>query len=995
MKLVFTIFISAVLLAFGQAAHAHNEAAEIRYVQQYQAYDAPWQQELKVLTHWQQFSQRHPSWHVIFNEGNSKPHRAYGNAIAVGGADVMARTWQFMAQQLEGFNIPAGDLELVNTHSSAKYDFVNFRQLYQGLEIINSRLTLKFTKNGEVILFGLDVFNDINLSTMPAIGEQQAILLAQAGLHNVTGSSATPQLKVLAIPGNRTYNFKLVREIFIDGVDHENVPERWEVLVDAQTGELLSRRNLVVNISAPESQTTNTNGPEANGNLTLKGTIFPVHPFLPNALVNLPHLQFSVNGTTYFTDANGVYDLGINNLPQTGTFPLQGRWSRVVHGNSGMNTPTFTLLVDSLRDSIHYDGRGTTPAINSIRHLSAYYHTSLVHDYMKSVMPNFTALDIPLTTRVDRTDGTCNAFFNGNSINFYTTAGGCNALSMVADVVYHEYGHAITNYFYSSFGQNFQNGGMGEGYSDIFAITLNNYPVLGIGFSATNPNTSIRRYDINPKIFPQNLVGQVHADGEIICGAWYRTAQNIGNEDTMMAILGESMYGLANAPNGQEGSLYTDILIDAIQADDNDNNLSNGTPHFSQIVNAFAFHGISLLSNVNFTFTPVADANQNQPINIATNIVVAPPFDVFVSGAKVIYRLNNAPMASSDTILLTAAGGNNYTGSIPAQPRGTVIRYFAAVTDLGGNLGATQPAYATDPASSNLHFNILVGFTEYQSNTFEVAADDNLFTVGWGADNATSGIWEFGVPIPSFAQVGIPASIVQPGTNATPGGTRAAFTQNASSPNDPIGTADVDGGRTTLFTPVYDMSMYVDPVISYSRWFTNEMGSNPNTKNFDVFMTNNGGATWLLVERTRRSDRSWRRNVVRVADLMPPTSTVQLRFVAQDPNPGAVVEAAIDDIRIFDLVPATNIAAVANQLTLLAYPNPASRDLNLRFELESSDAVQISLRNTLGQIVYQKTEKLDAGLQQLQLPVADLARGMYILEVRGTQQTAYENVILK
>jgi len=995
MKLVFTIFFSTVLLTFSQAAKAHNESAEIRYVQQNQAYDAPWQQELKILTHWQQFSQKHPSWHVVFNEGNSKPHRAYGNAIKVAGADVMARAWQFMAQELEGFNIPAGQLELVNTHSSAKFDFVNFRQLHEGLEVINSRLTLKFTKNGEVILFGLDVFNAINLNTTPVIGASQAILLAQAGLHNVTGSSTTPQLKVLAIPGNRTYEFKLVREVFIDGFDDEKVPERWEVLVDAQTGELLSRRNLVVNISGPEKRMANGNGPEANGNLTLKGTIFPVHPFLPDSLVNLPHLQFVVNGNTYFTDVNGVYDLGIPNLPQTGTFPLQGRWSRVVHGNTGLNTPSFTLTVDSLRDSIHYDGRGTAPATNSIRHLSAYYHTTLVHDYMKRVLPSFTALDIPLTTRVDRTDGTCNAFFNGNSINFYTTAGGCNALSLVADVVYHEYGHAITNYFYSALGQNFQNGGMGEGYSDIFAITLNNDPVLGIGFSATNPNTSIRRYDTNPKIFPQNLVGQVHADGEIICGAWYRTAQNIGNEDTMMGILGESMYGLANAPNGQEGVLYTDILIDAIQADDDDNNLSNGTPHFAQLVNGFGFHGISLLSNVNFTFSPVADATQNQPINISTNIVVAPPFDVFVSGAKVVYRLNNAPLSNSDTIALTAAGGNIYTGSIPAQPRGTIIRYFAAVTDNAGNLGSTQPAFANDLANPNLLFNILVGFTEYQSNTFEATSDDNLFTVGWGSDNAISGIWEIGVPIPSFAQNGNPASIVQPGTNATPGGSRAAFTQNAPLSTSPVGTADVDGGRTTLFTPVYDLSQYVDPVLSYARWFSNEMGSNPNTKNFDVFVTNNGGVTWLLVERTRRSDRSWRRNVVRIADILPPTSTVQFRFVAQDPNPGAIVEAAIDDIRIYDLAPATSIASVANQMKLLAYPNPASQDLNLRFELEGSDALQISLRNTLGQVVYQKTERLDAGVQQLQLPVADLARGMYILEVRGSQQMAFENILLK
>jgi hypothetical protein len=180
-------------------------------------------------------------------------------------------------------------------------------------------------------------------------------------------------------------------------------------------------------------------------------------------------------------------------------------------------------------------------------------------------------MDNPLTTRVDRTDGNCNAFYDGSSINFYTTANGCNALSLVSDVMYHEYGHGITNVFWDDQGTSFDNGGMGEGYSDVWAMSITKSPLIGPGFFIGQPNSTIRRYDVNPKIYPQNLVGQVHADGEIIAGAWWDFAQDMisgsvtASEaiDTMARIFSDSHYGLANGPDGQEGQVYHDILIDA------------------------------------------------------------------------------------------------------------------------------------------------------------------------------------------------------------------------------------------------------------------------------------------------------------------------------------------------------------------------------------------------------------------------------------------------
>lgn len=973
----------ALFLALG--TQAHNDSKEIRYVQENRVFDEEYQSALRAMLPWQQFLQQHPRWSVHFNEGTQTPHRAYGNPIAGGNTfDPVQRVKTFMETDLAAFQIPMQSLELQGTHRSKKYTFVNFVQYHEGLEIINSRVTFKLTPNNEIILFGADVFKNIQLSTQPLINASVAQAAATTDLHGIHTVTTDPKLRVLAIPNGRSYSFKLVYTIMAEGVDEEDshMPSNYECLVDAHDGTVLSRRNLVVQV-AP-----------SGGNIEVKGTIFPTHLLAPSQMRNLPHLRIQIDGTNNYTSAEGGITIP-GPYPKTATVWLEGRWSRVVSGNNGNITPSFVASIDSLTDSLVFDNQGTAPNVATIRHLSAYYHTTLVHDYMKSLMPNFTALDIALTTRVDRTDGNCNAFFNGNSINFYTTAGGCNALSQVADVIYHEYGHAITNYFYSSLSAQFQNGAMGEGYSDIYAITLTNNPVLGVGFT-NSPTQVIRRYDQNPKIFPQNLVGQVHADGEIICGAWWRTAGAIGSTRTQMEILAESMYGLAMYPNGQEGKLYTDILIDALQADDNDNDLTNGTPNINAIINSFAFHGIRLLNNVNFNFTQLPDAPALQAIPINIQVNVQPPMNALLSGVDMVYTVNGI---TNPQVLPMTKTMNDYSASIPAQPLGTILRYYFRLKDVNNTVSGFKPANAelsNDPA---LWYNMLVGFTELSRDDAENPASVANWSLSIPTDNATGGRWEAGVPIPSYVTPSDPSTIVQPGTNTTPGGTQCFFTQNAASPNSSVGLADVDGGRTTLTSPPFDLTGMTNPVISYMRWYTNDMGTNPNSDFWEVYIANNG-TTWRRIERTIHSDRSWRRNVIKVGDHVLPNATVQLRFIAQDPvtsgtgQGGSIVEAAIDDIIIYDQSPATSVEELNQISEVLLYPNPASRSTTLRFSLQQAGEVQIRVVNLVGQeMCVMQLGKLAGGVHMQDISLENLQAGLYLVEINAGGQRQYLRLI--
>ena len=77
-----------------------------------------------------------------------------------------------------------------------------------------------------------------------------------------------------------------------------------------------------------------------------------------------------------------------------------------------------------------------------------------------------------------------------------------------------------------------------------------------------SPSSFIRRYDIDPKVFPTDLVGQVHADGEIIAGAWWDYSKNVGSTDSMAKLFAETL--LSDKPdgaNGTEGVVYYLSLI--------------------------------------------------------------------------------------------------------------------------------------------------------------------------------------------------------------------------------------------------------------------------------------------------------------------------------------------------------------------------------------------------------------------------------------------------
>ena len=867
------VLILSVMVSINSFAskHNHSDENEIRYVKENLELNSQYQQLLRNGDLWKNFRLNNPGWFVIFNERNQLPHRAFGSPIPV--SDLKS----FLS--LSNFVLP-NDLREVSAVKNDKHINKIYTQYYNNLEVIGSKLYAQYSLDNKLITFGLDVFNDINISTIPTIDKQSVVASAISNVSNtITDIIVKEDLKVLANPKYRKYKYHLVYTVSFSTRIEEG-PANYICYVDAHTGELLMRKNTVMYEAPP------------TGTATVSGEVYTTNPYDPSITHNFKYLEATdqSTGIDYYTDNNG--DVVINAAIGTQIkYKLKGEYVDVETNGS---TPNIYQNLTAT-NSIVFDNSNTT-----IQERTAYWAVNEIHDHLKVVFPTFGGLDYDIKTNID-VSGSCNAFYDG-SLNFYEEGGGCHATAKLPDVVYHEYGHAINNGRYNS-GSGMWNGGLNEGFADVWALSLTVSPVLGFGWDLVDPTISVRRYDQDRKVYPQDLVGEVHADGEIIAGAFWDTYLNLNSMPQMLDLFKYTYDSGADGPDGDEGIIYQDILIAVLQADDNDNDISNGTPNDCAIVSAFALHGITLTSNALVSHNPVSVSSGNNAIDISATVGIDYPW--CVNSVNCFYRLNDA---ASWTSLTMNVSGNLATTTIPAQPNGTVIAYYISLSDnLGNESGVTPIASNLTPiTNANLPYFIMVGYEVMEEEDFDINFGF-WQTVGPG-DNATTGLWEIGVPIGSYGDPNDPSTICQTDAQHTPGGFQCAFTGNASSASDGIGTNDVDGGHTTLYSPAYNLTSYTNPAFSYYRWYTNSpaSGANPGADWWQVMITDDG-VDWHYVENNMSSDISWRKFAFRVTDYVNLTNNVQLKFIASDSihlgqnlDGGSLIEAAVDDLILYE-----------------------------------------------------------------------------------------------
>lgn len=925
------------------------------------------QNELKQQPAWQNFISVHGKWNVQFDEINGKPFRAFGKGIATEGATIEERAENFIQNDLQLFAPESADLVLQSIRTS-KYHYINFKQQYLGLDVLFSNATLRMTKpENKIILFGLQTFSDIDVNITPAIDPAQAESFAAADFTiTVNAMEAEPQLAILPVPAadKSAYSYHLVYTVHVHTTDNENLPGNYYTLVDANSGEVLYRQN---DVKVCGSYLM-------DANVEMQAEITD-NPLQPTVLRGLPYIRVTIDGVHYYADENGILNLPFITEATEATVKLRGSYGQVYDGETGADMAEF---VTTLLPGDNYIAFDTESGANA-REVSAYYHQAIVHDHATSLYPDFTTLDYPQYVYVDRHDGACNAYYDGN-INFFAEGSGCLASALFDDVVYHEYGHGINENLYAFLGDfsGMNNGAMNEGYADIWAYTITEYPILAQGWTGT-PESNIRRYDLGPKYYPDDITGEVHNDGEIIAGAWWDVYENFDYDmDAMIAVWKESQYGTPDGPAGTEGNVYTSVLIEALLADDDNDDPSDGTPNMLLIMDAFAEHGIFILGDVRIEhIESTVSLSPAETVIMYANLIT--DFPLYAGSFKLFHR--TSPSADFTSTNMYVLSESSYFANLGTYPPGTVIEYYFQVEDVFGNHAADAPLKVggDDP---NLSYFAIIGYDN-------IATEDFDNTMGawvvdpFGDDDATNGAWVVAIPIQTFD---ILSYIVQPGYDHTAGSSNVCVvTGNASGPPS---VGDIDEGKTTLLSPAFDITGMDNPLFTYYRWFSNDAPTSANKGNdpWQVFISNNG-TDWVKVERTFTSDNNWRKNVIQILEYVEPSATVSLLFVAQDSlMPGefadgqGTVDAALDDLQLWaaDMSLAIH-SPTSDNINMMLFPNPANDKLMITLA-DFSGEMELHIYNTLGELVLVNNKNVIAGSQSV-CDITALIPGIYTMRV--------------
>jgi Zn-dependent metalloprotease len=537
-------------------------------------------------------------------------------------ADNIAR--KFLARHNSLFALSAAgteELKLENEDSDQGTTFLNYTQTVDGLKVFEGQVQVVVNKNGEVLNVREGFLVDgPPLKRRGAMSEATAIAKAfeHAGrnvfptfVENYSRQSTT-EMSRFANPLDLNLEDVLSERnvVRVGGesrlawhVFAEVGPEEWyEILLDAYTGELLLRHNLYLF----EAQgTVYTEAPDKGARQLVS--------FVGDTTINTAAGWMGTSTVTTGNNVEAYLDTNADNVPDA------NNGSGLSTGHASSPTQDFTFPF-----STAVDPRTQQAAVVT----NLFYYNNIMHDFSYNLGFTETARNFQVnnfgrggtgndSVRAEAQDGS-----GTNNANFATPPDGSRPRmqqflftaptpdrdsSIDGDVVFHEYGHGISNRLIGNGSgalSGTQSGAMGEGWSDYWAITINNDGA--VGEYVTNNPAGIRRaaYTVPAATVHDSYadVGaggfEVHRDGEVWAATLWDLRTQLGAAITDRIVLN----GMKFTPTRPS---FLNARDGILQADQN----LNGGANRCAIWAVFARHGmgVSAVGNDGTTHTAATD----------------------------------------------------------------------------------------------------------------------------------------------------------------------------------------------------------------------------------------------------------------------------------------------------------------------------------------------------------------------------------------------------
>jgi choice-of-anchor B domain-containing protein len=246
--------------------------------------------------------------------------------------------------------------------------------------------------------------------------------------------------------------------------------------------------------------------------------------------------------------------------------------------------------------------------------------------------------------------------------------------------------------------------------------------------------------------------------------------------------------------------------------------------------------------------------------------------------------------------------------------------------------------------------------------------DDFEFDFSWTIiGNATTGLWERGIPNPTNnTMIGIDAPYDC--------GSIGFVTGNAANLNSDFD--DVDEGYTTLISPQMDLTSLSNPHINFARSFFCYHGPGQFDDTLKVFISN--GSTSVLLDQIggpQGNEMSYAFQSIPINGLLTINNTMQISVTISDENPNInITEAAFDHFWVSNYI-TTDISENTKEKFSL-YPNPSNEKITIKnAEIDS----YVHIRDLNGKI--QKT--IQVSTSKMEIDLQCLTAGIYIIQNLG------------
>jgi hypothetical protein len=437
--------------------------------------------------------------------------------------------------------------------------FIDCYQTFDNIPVFGSKFDFAIGKKGNIYMLRGNTFPLIDVaSTTSKISPTAASGIATADFLSKHDSTAkvegVPTLFVYPSVDNSTVKFNLTWVLSVSSAKPTN---KWQYIVDAQSGEIISSVDMMCH----------------GGKLTtyVNRYYWPLHhddtPAYESPFSGVHAGVMNYGGSEVdpgTTDNNGYRE---SSYLATGWYyfkyvknfnDLSGSYVAIANGE------TKTEYSSWLWPPASYTKNWATDETN------VYHHVNVIHDYFVAAPYNYTAMNYQMYTWVH--DGpNSNGWSDGIDIGF----GSQNDLqwARAADVIYHEYTHSTIfhiygySWIYTSPDMD-QAKAMNEGFADYFACAKTEDEIMG-------ESVNINRDLGNTWTMDDYLYEKYH-DGQIIAGACWDLRQVLSSTDALVFS--------ALTYNPTDFSDFADVLV---LVDDDDDNLSNGTPNLETIRSKF------------------------------------------------------------------------------------------------------------------------------------------------------------------------------------------------------------------------------------------------------------------------------------------------------------------------------------------------------------------------------------------------------------------------